>query len=122
LWFRDFPAKNRREPTVMACPECGTHPHASAAFCTRCGTDLLAAREASEPLPVGSWTQEGALLSDRNTEPILGVRRPPPPQSAPIRRSSPPTAHPSTPVKEMVGSERAEWIGRVWCSAAGVAR
>jgi hypothetical protein len=29
---------------------------------------------------------------------------------------------PCTPVHEMVGSERADWIDRVWCSAAGVAR
>jgi hypothetical protein len=121
LWFHDFSAKHRREPSVMACPECGWHPQVSAAFCTRCGTDLLAAREPSEPLAVGSWTPLGALLSDRTTEPILGVRRPPPPQSTPVPRSVP-TAHPSTPVKEMVGSERAEWIGRVWCSSAGVPR
>jgi hypothetical protein len=72
-------------------------------------------------LSVGSWTPEAALLSDRTTESVLGLGRPLPRQSTPTRRSSP-TAHPSTTVKEMVGSERAEWIDRVWCSTAGVSR
>jgi hypothetical protein len=122
VWFPDFSAKHRRESSVLTCPDCGSHLLAPAAFCTLCGTDLLAAREVSEPLPVGSWTPDSAQLSDRTTEPILGVRRPPPPPSAPVHPASQPAAHPSTPVKEMVGSERAEWIDRVWCSAAGVAR
>jgi hypothetical protein len=122
LWFNDFSGKRRGEPSVMTCPECGSHPHAPAAFCTHCGTDLLAARETCEPLSVGSWTPDSAQLSDRTTEPILGVRRQPPPPSAPVHPASQPNAHSSTPVKEMVGSERAEWIDRVWCSAAGVSR
>ena len=34
----------------MTCPECGAHPHASAAFCTACGTDLLSpGRPAEDP-------------------------------------------------------------------------
>jgi hypothetical protein len=106
----------------MSCSECGSHPHAPTAFCTQCGRDLLAARETSEPLPVGRWTPDSAQLSDRTTEPILGVLRPTPPSSTPLHPTSQPTARPSTPVKKMVGSERTEWIDRVWCSAAGVAR
>jgi hypothetical protein len=120
-WFGDFRGKRLREPSVVTCAACGSHPHAPAAFCTRCGTDLLGARAAREPLPVGSWTPDPEQLSERTSAPILGVHRPPPP-SAPTHPVSQPITHRSTPVKEMVGSERAEWIDRVWCSAAGVSR
>lgn len=121
LWFHDLWAEHRTGPSVVICPECGSHPHSPTAFCTQCGWDLLSGLGTRGPLSVGSWTPDSAQLSDSATEPIPGARRPPP-QSASVDRSSQPSAHPVTPVNEMVGSERAEWIDRVWCSAAGVAR
>ncbi len=73
----------------MTCPECGSQPQQSAAFCTECGADLLSGR--------------GTTVSD----------------TAPVHPLREPSAHPRTPVREMVGSERAAWIDSVWGSTAG---
>jgi DNA-directed RNA polymerase subunit RPC12/RpoP len=121
LWFGELLAEPTSEPSLVICPECGSRPHVPTAFCTRCGRELLIGREMCEPLPVGTWMADSTALSELTTEPIQGIHQPAP-QSTPVHRSSQPTAHHSTPVKEMVGSERAEWIDRVWCSAAGVVR
>jgi hypothetical protein len=68
------------------------------------------------------WTPESAQLSDRTLEPNLAVGSPAPSESTPVSQPQLSTAHSSTPVKEMVGSERAAWIDYVWGSAAGVMR
>jgi len=39
-----------------------------------------------------------------------------------VSASDEPRARQNTPVNEMVGSERAQWIDSVWCSAARVVR
>jgi hypothetical protein len=84
--------------------------------------DLLVQRDSQAPLSIGTWTPDSAHLSKRRTVPILSLGssewsdRP----CVPSRREG--GAHLHTPVNEMAGSERAEWIDRVWCSAAGVAR
>ena len=106
----------------MTCPECGTHARKSAAFCTECGQDLIVEREAHAPLSVGTWTPESAHLSERTTQPILSQGSPARVDSASVRPAREAADRPCTPVSDMAGSERAEWIESVWCSAAWVAR
>ena len=108
----------------MTCPECGLHARESAAFCTGCGLDLLVERKTHAPLSVGTWRPESAQLSlsERTTEPILSRGSPAGADSAPVRPPREAAARPGTPVSETAGSQRAQWIDSVWCSAAGVAR
>jgi len=106
----------------MTCPECGSHARESAAFCMECGMDLQVERETQAPLSVGTWTPESAHLSERTTQPIPSQGSPARADSASVRPPRKAAARPCTSVSEMAGSERAEWIESVWCSAAGVAR
>ena len=106
----------------MTCPECGSYVRESVAYCTECGMDLLVERETHAPLSVGTWTPDSAHLSERSTVPILGLGSSGWSDSACVRSRREADAHLYTPVNEMAESERAEWIDRVWCSAAGVAR
>lgn len=103
----------------MTCPECGSHPHESDAYCTECGTELRVEHEAHEPLSVGCWRAEPSATAVM-TERILGGHSATSSDTAPAQGSLQPAVRDSTLVKEMVGSERTAWIDRVWCSAAGV--
>jgi hypothetical protein len=106
----------------MTCPECGSYARDAAAFCTECGMDLLVERETRAPLSVGTWTPDPAHLSEWSTAPLLSHGSSGWSDSAGAGSRRDAEAHLNTPVNEMAGSERAEWIDRVWCSAAGVAR
>jgi hypothetical protein len=74
------------------------------------------------PHALGTWTPETGRTLDSTTEPIPGV----PAQAAPDDTPgplAPARGDPRpTPVNAMVGTERADWIDRVWCSAAGAQR
>jgi hypothetical protein len=105
----------------MTCPGCGAHTQNSASFCTACGADLLPERRAHEPFPAGSCTP-ASTASGTTTEPIRGVRGPASPDGARAHPSPKRAARRPTPVKEMVGSERSEWIDRVWGSTPRVER
>ena len=107
----------------MRCSACGAIPVESATFCTACGAGplverdenagSLGEREVEEPFAVGHWAQDAARSSGTPTEPILDM---PLPSVAglpsPRRPVLPP--HPPTPVKQMVGEERDEWLSSVW--------
>ena len=103
----------------MTCPECGSQPQQSAAFCTECGADLLSGRGTTVPGSVGCRAPESAETPGRTTGPILGVQPQESSDTAPVHPLREPSAHPRTPVREMVGSERAAWIDSVWGSTAG---
>lgn len=106
----------------MTCPECGAHTQSSAAFCTACGADLSAERRPREPISAGSWKPASTVAPGVTTEPIRKERGPASSGSASVRPSPRRAAHPPTLVREMVGSERTEWIDQVWGAAATVER
>lgn len=106
----------------MTCPECGSHRHESDAYCTACGTELRVEQEAQNPLSVGCWRAPSSSASAVMTEGILGGHSATSSDTPQAQGPMQAAVHDSTPVKEMVGSERAEWIDRVWCSTAGVTR
>jgi hypothetical protein len=81
---------------------------------------LLVERDAHAPLSVGTWTPDSAHVSETSTVPILSRGSSGWSDRSCVRSRREGDAH--TPVNEMAGSERDEWIDRVWCSAAGVAR
>jgi hypothetical protein len=106
----------------MTCPECGSQPQQSAAFCTVCGADLLSGRASNVPGSVGCRQPEPAETPGRTTGPILGVQPPASSDTAPVHPLREPSAHPPRPVREMVGSERTAWIDSVWGPATAVQR
>ena len=97
----------------MRCSACGAIPVESATFCTACGAGPLVEREVEEPFAVGHWAQDAARASGTPTEPILDMPSPSVTGIPSPRRPVLP-AHPPTPVKQMVGEERDEWLRNVW--------
>ena len=97
----------------MRCSACGAIPVESATFCTACGAGPLVEREVEEPFAVGHWAQDAARASGTPTEPILDMPLPSVTGIPSPRRPVLP-AHPPTPVKQMVGEERDEWLRNVW--------
>lgn len=96
----------------MNCAECGSHPEPSAAFCTACGADLQAGRAADGPGASDRVTPEPERTPGGTTEPVPGARSPSP-DNSPVPPPQDSAAHRPTPVREMVGSERAAWIDSV---------
>jgi hypothetical protein len=74
------------------------------------------------PHALGTWTPETGRALDTTTEPIPGVPGPAAPDVVPGPRAPARGDPRQTPVNAMVGTERADWIDRVWCSAAGAQR
>ena len=98
----------------MTCPQCASPPATQTAYCTACGRDLRSGLETHDPGPVHGGTREPAVAPGVTTEPIPGVRAVTPSASAPVHPTARGGGQRPTPVKEMVGSERAEWIDSVW--------
>jgi len=97
----------------MRCSACGALPAESATFCTACGAGPLAGREAAEPFAVGHLAQDAARSSGTPTEPILDMPLPAE-TGLPMPRRAALPSYPPTPVKQMVGEERDEWLTSVW--------
>lgn len=102
----------------MTCPGCESHLHTSAAFCTWCGTHLLAEPETREPLSVGIWEPMPTVAPGMTTAPVRGPRPAESSRSVPVNPSPERAVYPPTPVKELVGSALVAWIDSVWGSTA----
>ena len=107
---------------LMSCPECGSRPHDSDAFCTECGSDLQTMPEPRAPLSVGNWNSASGQVNRTRTKPSLVLLPPTTPGSAPVRlQPEAPGTHPAL-VHEMANAERTAWVESVWCSPAGTHR
>ena len=107
----------------MTCPQCASHPDTPTAYCTACGRDLRAGLETHDPGLFYGGTREPAVGAGETTEPVPDVPGATSSGRAPGRHAtSRGGGHRPTPVKEMVGSERAAWIDSVWGPARRVER